>query len=128
MASTSAVNRRSATAVSNESPVSIPTVRATTASALALPCTSGPVTASSTVVTGAIARPKPRPAASRTTVDAAPERARIPAGHRDEGRGGQGHSAGGHQARRDLPAQPAAGHRADRHGDQQPEEDERRPE
>ena len=72
MAATAAVNRRSATAVSSDSPASIPTVRATTASALALPCTSAPVAPSSTVLTGAIASPNPSPAANRTTNDAAP--------------------------------------------------------
>src|SRR3712207_8353488 len=76
MAATSAVKRRSATAVSRDSPTSMPTVRATTDSAPAVPCTSARVTASRTAFTGAIARPKPRPAAARVTVDQGPSRDR----------------------------------------------------
>ena len=56
----------------------MPTVRATTASALAVPWTSDRVTASRTALTGAIARPKPRPAAARTTIDQTPSSDRSP--------------------------------------------------
>ena len=80
----------------------MPTVRATTASALALPCTSAPVTPSRTVLTGAMASPKPSPAASRTTIRrGAVQRVRVPRRHDDEGDRGQRHPARGDQPRGD---------------------------
>ena len=48
-------------------PTSIPTMRATTSSALATPCAPASVLASRAALTGARARPKPKPDIARTT-------------------------------------------------------------
>ncbi len=47
-------------------PTSIPTIRATTSSALVTPCTASEVLASSAALTGASARPKPSPVIAST--------------------------------------------------------------
>ena len=47
-------------------PTSIPTIRATTSRALVTPCTASAVLASRAALTGASARPKPRPVIAST--------------------------------------------------------------
>ncbi len=49
-------------------PMSMPTIRETTTNAVATPCTSSSVKASRAALTGASARPKPRPPTTSATL------------------------------------------------------------
>src|SRR6202035_2236535 len=112
------------TAVRMEMPTSIPIMRATTTSADASPCIRGCTDASIDALTGAIARPKPRPQATSTgslgcshpgpngtaSVVAVP-----PVIARSATAGGVAETL----------AEPAAGNGADRHADQETEQDQR---
>src|SRR5919112_59761 len=104
-------------------PTSMPTMRATTSSALAMPCTASAVAASSAALTGASARPKPRPPSTSGTVASASVRLVSPHEEADRkcppgGRGGE-RSTRDERFRRDPGAQPEE-QSGDRRADQQP--------
>ena len=106
----------------------MPTIRATTTSALASPCTSSSVLASSAALTGARASPNPKPPSTQRDV-----RREALAGVSSSQRGHQ------HERRRRRSAMPtavttpagrragevAADHRADRQRDQEPDQHQR---
>ena len=111
-------------------PTSIPIMRATTTSADASPCICSRTDASIDALTGAIARPKPRPQAKSTGSlgcshpgsEGVAKRRRGPACHRQERGRGDRHSGPGDEAVAEALGEPAAGDGSDRHADQEPEE------
>ena len=67
----------------------MPTIRATTTSALVMPCTSSAVVASTAALTGASARPNPKPPSTSGTLGRGAPGLVCPTGHEQERHGAQ---------------------------------------